>query len=173
MCPWENCIQNGCEACYQWTKTKNVLMIQSAVWSCSKQDFICRCVTMDETWIHHYTPESLCQSAEWTQVGESRPKWPNCKCWPVRFWTRYFGMRAVFYSFTVLRMEKPSTVNITCYYRCVKVKLQETAPNAKGERALLSRQCAMSQVVACNGKIVLIKVSIASPSQQLLPQKML
>ena len=29
---------------------------------------------MDETWIHHFTPESKCQSAERRAAGESRPK---------------------------------------------------------------------------------------------------
>ena len=33
-----------------------------------------RYVTMDETWIHHYTPESDQQSAEWTANGENHPK---------------------------------------------------------------------------------------------------
>jgi histone-lysine N-methyltransferase SETMAR len=29
---------------------------------------------MDETWIHHYTPESKQQSKQWTEVGCSAPK---------------------------------------------------------------------------------------------------
>ena len=33
-----------------------------------------RYVTIDETWINHYTPESNRQSAEWTAKGENRPK---------------------------------------------------------------------------------------------------
>ena len=32
---------------------------------------------MDETWIHHFTPEANRQSAEWTSAGESRPKQPK------------------------------------------------------------------------------------------------
>ena len=32
---------------------------------------------MDETWIHHYTPESSRQSAEWITEGENRPKRPK------------------------------------------------------------------------------------------------
>ncbi|KAL7723768.1 hypothetical protein ACLKA6_017266 [Drosophila palustris] len=32
---------------------------------------------MDETWIHHFTPESNRQSAEWHAAGESRPKRPK------------------------------------------------------------------------------------------------
>jgi len=34
-------------------------------------------VTMEEIWIHHYTPESKHHSAEWTTTGESRPKRPK------------------------------------------------------------------------------------------------
>jgi len=30
--------------------------------------------TMDETWIHRYTPESKQQSKEWTEAGCSVPK---------------------------------------------------------------------------------------------------
>jgi hypothetical protein len=29
---------------------------------------------MDETWIHHYTPESKQQSIQWTEAGCSAPK---------------------------------------------------------------------------------------------------
>ena len=32
---------------------------------------------MDETWIHHYTPETKRSSAEWTATGENRPKRPG------------------------------------------------------------------------------------------------
>lgn len=37
-------------------------------------EFVSRLVTMDETWIHHYTPESKQQASQWTEEGESRPK---------------------------------------------------------------------------------------------------
>jgi histone-lysine N-methyltransferase SETMAR len=37
-------------------------------------DFIRRFITMDETWIHHYTPESKQQSKQWTEAGCSAPK---------------------------------------------------------------------------------------------------
>lgn len=41
------------------------------------KEFLRRFITMDETWIHHYTPESNRQSAEWLTPGESRPKRPK------------------------------------------------------------------------------------------------
>ena len=39
----------------------------------NKPNFLRGYVTMDETWIHHYTSESKRSSAEWTTVGEKRP----------------------------------------------------------------------------------------------------
>jgi hypothetical protein len=37
-------------------------------------DFVRRFITMDETWIRHYTPESKQQSKRWTEAGCSAPK---------------------------------------------------------------------------------------------------
>ena len=42
----------------------------------NKNDFLMLYVTMDETWIQHYTRESNRHSAEWTAKGENRPKRP-------------------------------------------------------------------------------------------------
>ncbi|WP_291969528.1 hypothetical protein, partial [Candidatus Symbiopectobacterium sp.] len=38
------------------------------------QDFKLCFVTVDETWIHHYTPETKEQSKQWVTKGESAPK---------------------------------------------------------------------------------------------------
>ena len=46
-----------------------------------KKDFLHRHVTMDETWIHHYSPETKRSSAEWTAVGESLLKRPKTQQW--------------------------------------------------------------------------------------------
>ena len=40
----------------------------------NKVDFLQRFVTTDETWVHHYTPESKIQSKQWTEAGCSAPK---------------------------------------------------------------------------------------------------
>lgn len=40
----------------------------------NKPEFLRRYVTMDETWLYHFTPESNRQSAEWTAHDESNPK---------------------------------------------------------------------------------------------------
>ena len=39
----------------------------------NKKEFSHKYVTMDETWIHHFTPESNQQSGEWTAAGENHP----------------------------------------------------------------------------------------------------
>jgi histone-lysine N-methyltransferase SETMAR len=37
-------------------------------------EFLRRYITVDETWIHHYTPETKEQSRQWTNRGEPTPK---------------------------------------------------------------------------------------------------
>lgn len=40
----------------------------------NETDFMSRIVTIDETWIHHYTPETTAQSKQWVEAGSSAPK---------------------------------------------------------------------------------------------------
>ena len=40
----------------------------------SKDDFLLRLVTVDETWVHYYEPENKAQSRQWVGPGSSRPK---------------------------------------------------------------------------------------------------
>jgi len=40
----------------------------------NKTDFVHQFITIDETWIHHYTPESKQQSKQWTDASCSAPK---------------------------------------------------------------------------------------------------
>ena len=40
----------------------------------NKSEFWPRLVTVDETWIHHYMPETKIQSKQWTAKGEPAPK---------------------------------------------------------------------------------------------------
>ena len=37
-------------------------------------DFLRRFVIIDETWIHHYTPESKQQAKQWVRPGRTAPK---------------------------------------------------------------------------------------------------
>lgn len=36
-------------------------------------------VIMDETWFHHFTPETKRQFVKWTEARESRPKQPEAQ----------------------------------------------------------------------------------------------
>ena len=40
----------------------------------NKCEFWCRLITVDETWIHHYTPGTKIQSKQWTAKGEPAQK---------------------------------------------------------------------------------------------------
>ena len=43
----------------------------------SKDDFLLRLVTVDETWVHYYEPENKAQSRQWVGPGSPRPKRRN------------------------------------------------------------------------------------------------
>jgi histone-lysine N-methyltransferase SETMAR len=40
----------------------------------NKTGLVRRLITMDETWIPYYTPESKQQSKQWTEAGSSAPR---------------------------------------------------------------------------------------------------
>jgi len=41
---------------------------------CDPNDFLSRLVTIDETWLYHYDPETKQQSSEWQHSGSPSPK---------------------------------------------------------------------------------------------------
>ena len=85
-------------------------------------EFLRKYVIIDETWIHYFTPESNRQSAEWTAVGESRPKRPKMqtsagKVLASVFWDA-LGILFIDY------LEKKRTIN-SKYYIVLLVHLEE------------------------------------------------
>ena len=48
-----------------------------AYFNCNPKEFLRRFLTMDEKWLHHYTPKSREGSKEWVEPGESTPKHPK------------------------------------------------------------------------------------------------
>ena len=67
-------------------KTLSAVQLDERVESCTallhlieanEQDFIHRLVTGDETWVHHYDPETQAEAREWTAPGEPRPVRPR------------------------------------------------------------------------------------------------
>lgn len=51
-----------------------------AMFNHSPSEFWRRYVTVDETWVHHYTPETKQQSKQWTSAGERAPKKAKTVC---------------------------------------------------------------------------------------------
>ena len=58
----------------QKRKRENISNQNLTLFRRNPQDFLRRFITVDETWIHHYTPETKQQSKQWTKSGESAPK---------------------------------------------------------------------------------------------------
>ena len=80
-----------------------------------KKGFLRRYVTIDETWIYHYTPETKRSSAEWTRTaaGESRPKRPKTQQWAGKVMASVFWNAHGILISTILRKIKPLTATIT------------------------------------------------------------
>ena len=57
----------------------------------SKDDFLLRLVTVDETWIHYYEPENKAQSRQWVGPGSPRPKKFKTQPSAGKVWSQYFG----------------------------------------------------------------------------------
>uniref|UniRef100_T1HW85 Uncharacterized protein n=1 Tax=Rhodnius prolixus TaxID=13249 RepID=T1HW85_RHOPR len=71
---WTKQLLSG-DVCYV-TLNVNIVMREFVLMLFQKNphDFKRRFVTVDETWIHHYTPETKEQSKQWVTKGESAPK---------------------------------------------------------------------------------------------------
>ena len=59
------------------------------------KEFLRRYVTVDETWIYYYNPETKNQSKMWTGPGESVRKKRKRFHQPVRSWPQFFGTHMV------------------------------------------------------------------------------
>jgi len=110
---------------------------------------------MDETWIHHYTPESKQQSKQWTEAGCSAPKKTRSvpsagKVMASVFWDAE-GILFIDY------LEKGKTITGE-YYSNLLIRLgkkfHEKRPSLqKKKNRLSSGQCTRPQKCFGNGKI--------------------
>ena len=125
ICQGESGAQSGCGVYSQSIKNSNASMIQSTVCNCfntTKRSFLHKYVTMDETWIHHFTPESNRQSAKWTAAGENRPEQPKTRTSASKVLASIFwDMLCILF---INYLEKGRTINIE-YYRTLLVHLNE------------------------------------------------
>ena len=102
-----------------------------------KKHFLRRYVTMNETWIDDYTPETERSSAEWTAAGESRPKRPKTQQWAGKvmasvFWDAY-GILFIDY------LEKGKTINSDYYMALLNrlsAEIKKKRPHMQKEKVL-------------------------------------
>jgi len=121
----------------------------------NKTDFVHRFITMAETWIHHYTPESKQQSKQWTEAGCSAPKKTRSvpsagKVMASVFWDAE-GILFIDY------LERGKTITGE-YYSSLLTRLDEKIPEKrpslqKKKNNLSSGQCTRPQKCFGNGKI--------------------
>jgi len=76
-------------------------------------DFPSRLVTMDETWLYHYDPETKQQSMEWRYSGSPAAKNSECKNSLEKFSPRFFGIKTASSSLIIFQRAKLSTRSIT------------------------------------------------------------
>jgi len=69
----------------------------------NRTDLVRRFITMNETWFHHYTPESKQQSKQWTEAGCSAPKRQGRSNQQESSWHRCFGMLKAFCLLIILK----------------------------------------------------------------------
>ena len=126
----------------------------------NKKEFLREYVTMDETWIHHFTSESNRQSAELTGAGQSRPKQPKMqtsadKVLASVFWDAQ-GILFIGY------LEKGRTINSEYHIALFEGRnCQKTTTNEEGKSALSPRQLTVSQVDRNHGKTTWIALWVA------------
>jgi len=79
------------------------------------KDFLSRLVTMDETWLYHYDPETKPQSMDWRRSGSSRPSPPKKNPSTKISWKSsrpdFFGIKTA--SLIIFQRTKLSTRSVT------------------------------------------------------------
>ena len=118
------------------------------------QDFKRRFVTVDETWIHHYTPETKEQSKQWVTKGESAPKKAKTvpsagKIMATVFWDSQ-GIILIDY------LEKGKTITGAYYSSLLdrlKTELLEKRPRLAHKNVLFHQQYTSSRFSSCGRKI--------------------
>jgi histone-lysine N-methyltransferase SETMAR len=120
----------------------------------NKTDFVRRFITMDETWIHHYTPASKRQSKQWTEAGCSAPKKTRLvpsagKAIASVFWDAE-GILFIDY------LEKSKTITGEYYSNLLTrldEKIHEKRSGLQKKNYLSSGQCTQPQKFFGDGKI--------------------
>ena len=99
---------------------------------------------MDETWIHHFTPESNWQSAEWTVADKSRLKQPKMQTSAGKVLASVFwdvqGISFIDY------LEKGRTIN-SKYYIALLMRLKEGMTKKRPQ--IKKKKCSFTKTMHC------------------------
>jgi len=101
-----------------------------------------RLVTMDETWLYHYDPETKQQSMEWWHSSLPRPTDSECKNPLEKFSPRFFGIKMASSSLIIVQRAKLATRSITHLCWCKwRTFWRKTPRKVTKEGLVLARQC--------------------------------
>jgi hypothetical protein len=117
----------------------------SAIFNRNKDEFFHLYITIDETWLLHYTPKSNRQSAEWTERNEPNPKREKTqrsagKVMASVFWDAR-GIMFIDY------LEKAYTINNEYYIALLKRlndEIKKKSPHLKKEKVLFHHKCCVT-----------------------------
>ena len=107
-------------------------------------DFLSRLVTMDETWLCHYDPETKQHSMEWRHSDSHRPQNNSeCKNLLEKFSPLFFGIKMASSSLIIFQRAKLSTRSIAHYSAAaIEGHFEGKTPREGHQGALvLARQC--------------------------------
>ncbi|GBP83022.1 Histone-lysine N-methyltransferase SETMAR [Eumeta japonica] len=137
-----------------------------AMFSRNSDEFLRRFVTVDETWIHHNTPETKEQSKQWVSRGERGPKKAKQSLSANKVMaTVFWDARGVIH---IDYLEKGKTITGEYYSKLldrfdVDLK-QKTAAFGEEESAVPSRQCTCAHLFSHDGQNPRIEIRTATPS---------
>ena len=94
----------------QWCQSSEKL---SEFFRRDPNDFLSRLLTMDETWLYHYDPETKQHSMEYRHIGLPRPKIFECENPLEKFPPRFFGIKTATSSLIIFQRAELSTQSIT------------------------------------------------------------
>ena len=120
--------------------------------------FLSWLVTMDESWLYNYDPETKQQSMEWRHIGSPRPKKFRVNNPLEEFSPWFFGIKTVSSSLIIFHRAKLSTRNIAHLCWCSWRTFWRKNPVGSSPRDLvLARQCPSSPG-SCNPEETALRV---------------
>ena len=126
-----------------WLRIKNVWATFGIFFRRDPNDFLSRLVTMDETWLYHYDPETNQQLMEWQHSGSPHPK---------NFWVQKSAgkvLTSIFWDqvgiLLIYCLQKGQTINAE-YYLSLLVQLKDILKEKRRGKVtkrslVLARQC--------------------------------